>query len=204
MNYHLVRHAQTDANSQGRLACHNSEELNEEGRRQSMLLSDYLMTQGFDEIWISPIPRAVATVEPYLKASGMEYQLLPVLAEGSYNIDPDAAISTPEYGDDGLPPPGESIGNFRGRVQHFINSLLDREGSESVLIVTHGQFIREFLNMFLGARRYVRWPVGNCSETLVEIGTDIFIRHVNRIVIQQSDQPDTASRQGASSTDPAP
>ena len=194
MKYHLVRHAQTDANSQGKLSCENSEGLNEEGRRQSVLLSEYLLTQRFDEVWISPIPRAMSTVEPYLKTSGTEYQLMPVLAEGCYNINPDAAISAPVYGDDGLPPPGEPLGNFRGRVRDFIDTLLGRDESGSVLIVTHGQFIREFLNMFLGASRYVRWPVGNCSETLVEIGADIFIRHVNRNVIQPDARADALTR----------
>ena len=109
-----------------------------------------------------------------------------MFAEGCYNINPNAPISPPVYGEDGLPPQGETVGAFRGRVRDFIDSLLCRDESGLVLIVTHGQFIREFLNMFLGATRYVRWPVDNCSETLVEVADDIFIRHVNRHVIQQA------------------
>lgn len=185
MKYHLVRHAQTDANSQGLLSCENSEALNAEGQRQAQRLSEYLLTQSFSAIWVSPIPRAIATIQPYCQASAQGYELMPLLAEGSYNLDPKAGVTCPVYGKDGLPVSDESVDMFRGRVQQFTELVLNNVGSDSVLVITHGQFIREFLNMFLDASRYVRWPVNNCSETLIDVSGDVFIRHVNRDVIQQ-------------------
>jgi uncharacterized phosphatase len=189
MKVYLLRHAQTDANSKGHLSCKNDECLNAAGKAQSEELCEYLLKNKFDAIWTSPLPRAIATIKPYVLAIGGKYAAKPLLAEGNYNINPNEKICPPLYGEDGLPPQHEAVSNFRGRVQHFIELLLTQDPQKAILVMTHGQFIREFLNMFLGATRYVRWPVGNCSETLVEISEDAFIRHVNKTVIQSGTAP---------------
>ena len=183
MRCYLIRHAQTEANAQGLLSCEHAECLNAVGRVQAGHLRDYLLKLDFDALWVSPLTRAIATIQPYCEATGCGYEAMPMLAEGRFNLNPNAEIADPVYSEDGLPLRDESVESFRGRVRQFINLLLSDNSDRSIVVVTHGQFIREFLNMLLGASRYVRWPVGNCSETLVEFADDVFIRHVNRVVV---------------------
>ena len=183
MKFYIFRHAQTNIDTAGEISYSHDEMLNKTGGVQAWLLSDYLLSIDFDELWVSPLPRAVATIEPYCSNTKQSMSLMPLLAEGKYNLDPDASISKPEYDASGLPVENETIGQFRGRVEEFIETIMGRRGKGTVVVMTHGHFIREFLNMFLKAARYVRWPVDNCSETLIEIADDIYIRHVNKRVI---------------------
>jgi broad specificity phosphatase PhoE len=184
MRYHIIRHAQTKANAKGKLSCDHSEMLDRVGHKQSEKLSQYLLTQQFNDIWVSPIPRALETIQPYLKMSRMDYNIEPLIAEGQYNIDPHAGIEYAPSRSEDLPPINETVENFRGRVQNFINKITSDPQPGSTLIITHGHFIREFLNLLLGATTYARWPIGNCHETLVEVSEDLLIKHVNRNVIQ--------------------
>ena len=183
MKYYICRHAQTDANSTGQLSCEHDEVLNKTGAVQAWLFSDYLLSIDIDALWVSPLPRAVATIEPYCSKTKHRMSVMPFLAEGKFNLDPNAPISKPKYDASGFPVQNETIGQFRGRVKEFIERIMDNKGEGTVIVMTHGQFIREFLNMFLKAERYVRWPVDNCSETLIEIAGDIFIKHVNKRTI---------------------
>lgn len=185
MKYHIIRHAQTNANSLGHLSCENDESLNEEGKKQAMLLSNYLATFQIDDIIVSPLPRALATLKPYCEKTGRKASINPFLAEGMYNLDPNAGIADPLFENTGYPVKDETIPLFRGRVNKFINEIISDTDAGTKVVIAHGQFIRELLNMLLDAKRYVRWPVGNCSETLIDIQSDIFIRHVNKNVIQQ-------------------
>ena len=183
MKFYIFRHAQTDANTAGQLSFAHDEMLSKAGAVQAWLFSDYLLSIDFDEIWVSPLPRAVATIEPYCDQTKRSMSLMPLLAEGKLNLDPNAPISEPEYDASGFPVESETIGQFRGRVEAFIKKIMAKKGHGAVAVMTHGHFIREFLNMFLKASRYVRWPVDNCSETLIEVADDILIRHVNKKVI---------------------
>jgi len=184
MIYHIIRHAQTNANSLGHLSCEDDESLNEEGKRQAELLSNYLETLKFDNIIVSPLPRALATLKPYYEKTGRKATINPFLAEGMYNLDPNAGIDDPKFEKTGYPVKNETIPQFRGRVNKFISEIVSDTGVGTKVVIAHGQFIRELLNMLLDAKRYVRWPVGNCSETLIDIQSDVFIRHVNKNVIQ--------------------
>ena len=185
MKYHIIRHAQTNANSMGHLSCEDEEPLNEEGKKQAILLSNYLATLKIDDIIVSPLPRALATLKPYCEKTGLKATINPFLAEGMYNLDPNAGIDKPKFENTGYPAKDETIPQFRGRVNKFISEIINDTTEGTKVVIAHGQFIRELLNMLLDAKRYVRWPVGNCSETLLDIQADIFIRHVNKNVIQQ-------------------
>ena len=173
----IIRHAETSANHGGQLSCDDSELLNENGLRQAKELSGYLTQHTFRQILVSSLPRAKQTIQPYLDSGPFGYTSLPELVEGCYNIDNEAPINEQwELRRDPL-------GDFRGRVQAFVERIKLMTGDGEVLVVTHGHFIREFLNMLADSHNYLRWPIDNCAETALDIGEDIKVLHVNKAVI---------------------
>ena len=179
----LIRHAQTDGNRSGALASNPNEQLSSLGEEQADRLANYLSRFKFSQIWTSPLPRALNTAAPTCKLLEKEYKVFPFLSEGQFNLDPSAPIIDPVYLDNGHPIPNEPVGMFRGRVNIFIGEIGKLDDKESILVISHGHYLREFLNMYLGATRYVRWPIENCNETIIEVKDDIFIRHVNKKII---------------------
>ena len=77
----FVRHGQTVANATGR---YNSETLNafsERGKDQVTKLTSKLQKMEFDAIIVSPSPRALKTVAPFLQRSGKKAEIWPELLE---------------------------------------------------------------------------------------------------------------------------
>ena len=184
MKLHLIRHARTAANSKGLLACDPEEPLNSNGTQQAELLAKYLKKLSFDEIWCSPLLRARQTLEPFTECTQVQPQYLSLLCEGQLNLDSSAPILDPELlSESGLPVDSESVGCFRGRVAAFLSQIRALDAEKTLLCLTHGHFIRETLNILLSATNYTRFPIGNCSDTLVELGKDQIIHYVNRTTI---------------------
>lgn len=182
MKCYILRHAQTNANSKGMLSCDAREPLNDVGRLQSKRLARVLSVRSFSRIWTSPFLRAMDTILPYCELVNAQCEAKAFLSEGRFNLNPNIPPQTPFYTDEGIPPNDEPIECFRGRVQEFIKTISEND-LDSLLVVTHGHFIREFLNMLLGATRYARWPIDNCSETLIEFSDELYVRHVNRKIL---------------------
>ncbi|MDA3837630.1 MAG: histidine phosphatase family protein [Candidatus Delongbacteria bacterium] len=199
MKIHLIRHAKTDANSKGLLICDPNEPLSDEGLFQAEKLSEYLKSLDISEIWCSSLPRAIQTIKPFLKYSSRKVTLFPELTEGQLNLDSSVLLEEPCYRNFTLPDSlknfdlsevpvripvkDETVGQFRGRVNEFIRALKTAKDIDSLLVITHGHYIREFLNMFLECKNCFRFPIKNCSETLIEFSDDIIIHHINKEVI---------------------
>ena len=165
MKIHLIRHAKTDANSRGLLICDPNEPLSEEGLQQADKLNEYLKSLEISEIWCSPLPRAIQTIIPFLEESKKKVTLKPELAEGQLNLDSSVPVEEPTYknfslpdkfqffydnnGEIQIPILDETVGQFRGRVSEFIKAIKTLKDVDSLLVIAHGHFIREFLNMFL-------------------------------------------------------
>ncbi|ASP37810.1 hypothetical protein CHH28_03580 [Bacterioplanes sanyensis] len=173
----ILRHAETSANRSGLLSCDDNEPLNHNGIQQSQALCEYLSQYNFDQIWVSQLPRAIQTLQPMIDNGSLEHIVLPELVEGCYNLDHTAPVN--DRWELGLDP----LGDFRGRVQAIIHRVKAQVGDGEILVVTHGHFIREFINMLLDSHCYVRWPIDNCAETALEIGEDVKILYVNKKVI---------------------
>ena len=183
MHFHIIRHGQTSANLLGQLSSMHGEVLNQTGVQQSRRLADHLASLDITDVWSSPLPRAIATIQPYCDRVSIRPTLLPELTEGQFNLDAKAGLSRYEAIDDSIPSEDEALEAFRGRVAYFIERVKREGGVGRVVVVTHGHFIREFLNLLLDAQQYVRWPIDNCGETLIEVSSDVFVHHVNRRVL---------------------
>ncbi|MHC4873394.1 MAG: histidine phosphatase family protein [Planctomycetota bacterium] len=184
MKFHLIRHGQTEANVGGKMIYGTEVPLNEKGLGDAEKLAEYIAGLEFDQLWCSPLLRARQTIAPLLKIKDVEVQYKVVLCEGIFNLDPDAPITTPEYSDEtGFPAENESVGSFRARVNAFISEIKEVDDSETVVCITHGNYIRETLNMLMHSGNYSRFPVDNCSDTLIELGEDQIVHYVNRCAV---------------------
>jgi broad specificity phosphatase PhoE len=77
----FVRHAETVANATGK---YNSTTLNafsERGKKQVSKLTASLQEESFDAIVVSPSPRALKTIAPYLQRTGQKAEIWPELLE---------------------------------------------------------------------------------------------------------------------------
>lgn len=78
----FVRHAETVANATGRYNTRTLNTFSKKGEDQVRALTGELLREpGFDIILVSPSPRALKTIAPYLKSSGKTAIVWPLLYE---------------------------------------------------------------------------------------------------------------------------
>lgn len=77
----FVRHAETIANATGRYNSQTLNAISNKGLVQTKTLTNTLLTQNFDDILVSPSPRALKTVAPYLERTGQQAEVWPELLE---------------------------------------------------------------------------------------------------------------------------
>jgi len=178
MKLHLIRHAQTNANQTGQLSCKLDEELNQVGILQSNALKQYLSKLNFDEIWCSPLLRARQTILPYEETFDVTGLVEPLLSEGHLNLNSDHEV---DLNTSKEPREDESTASFRGRCIRLLHKIKKLEKERTIIAITHGHYIREFLNLSLGIQNYTRFPVGNVSDTLIEFSENPIIQNPSSI-----------------------
>jgi len=157
---YIVRHGETDTNHQGKInGFATNLNLNETGRNQVNYLKEHLDIHDFDEVYSSPLKRAVETAE--------------ILNQGVHEIQLDNRLAEINYGSwDGLPVDevvdkhpdgfdengyitedyikyaknGESYQTVWARVQDFIDDMKNK-GDEKIMIVCHGFVTRSFVKL---------------------------------------------------------
>lgn len=132
----------------------------------------------FDHAYSSTLERAVDTLELVLAECGQEglpYERVKGLKEwnfGSFEgLKEDVNPPLP-YGDFYVPFGGESEMAFRARLLETITPLMQRADHESVLMVSHGAALAQFLRA-LGPEaesriRHGKSGIGNCGITVYE------------------------------------
>lgn len=81
LEIYFVRHAETLANVSGVHTTKNSSTFTQRGEEQIKALTSQLKGHQFDAILVSPLPRALNTVLPYLQAISRTAEVWPELAE---------------------------------------------------------------------------------------------------------------------------
>jgi broad specificity phosphatase PhoE len=175
----LVRHGETEANKRKINQGHACNGLASSGREQAEKLARRLREEHIAAIYVSDLPRARQTAEPLLTA----HQQTPVQYEsrlrewslGCFENTPygaiqqaaaDAGIPFERYKPEG----GESIEDFRRRASSFYEELHERHPEETVLLITHGGFIKTLLVHLLGvpAEEHHRYVISNTGVTVLE------------------------------------
>ena len=177
----LVRHGQTDWNSQGRFMGHSDISLNEIGRRQAADLAQRLAGQAIDLIFTSDLQRALETAAIIGRRVGAEIQADSRLREMHFGLIEgltfdQAQARYPEtvagWLEDRDKPPqgGEPYAAFSRRVASFLEMLPAAYPDETILVVSHGGPIREMLRLALGLPPEGHWYFKIDQATLSEIG----------------------------------
>lgn len=161
MSIFLIRHAQSEANINGRALSHASIRLSDHGKEQAKQLCELLPE--IDHVIVSKYLRTYQTAEPILQKYQLSAEIDENLHEFSYlseskcfntNLD-DRKLWVNAYwermdhdyreADD-----AESFADLHSRVQLFHKKLrqLEREYAEKNLVIfTHGQFLQLLLTL---------------------------------------------------------
>lgn len=183
MKLYIIRHAESQGNATGNYGTEVSDSLSSIGQKQAEALAEEL--QDFDRIIVSPRLRAMQTITPYLIKRDQKAEIWPELAEACWHdnreemtekwksipaklTDSESKIFTFRDNKEIIPAPIETFGEGLCRIHKAFERIqkMAAESDESILMVTHGHFIREFLNILLDTRNIVDFHKDNCGMSL--------------------------------------
>jgi len=165
----LVRHGETDWNTERVFRGRADIALNGTGIRQAGLLGKYLSREEIGVVYSSPLQRALKTAAPIAAPHGLEVNV----AEGLNDIDcgqwqglavAEVTERYPELYQDWLDTPeqvrlpgGESLEDVRARVMPFIGDVLTRHGRERIVLVSHRLVFKVVICALLGLTNSSVW-----------------------------------------------
>ncbi|MFN8484942.1 MAG: histidine phosphatase family protein [Anaerolineae bacterium] len=182
----MVRHGQTRANTEMRLAGWTDDPLDETGQRQAEEVARFLADEGdVEAIYASPLQRTRATADAIAAALDIPTVIEnPALRERHFGIFENMVFSSigeqyPEMAEawnargaiDWGPPEGELPHEFTGRILDALHDIAARhQGDGRVVVVTHGGVIAVALAAWLNndPSRWREYFVSNCSISEIE------------------------------------
>ncbi len=153
----LVRHGETDWNTEGRLQGHTDRPLSEYGREQARRLAEELDGEELQAVYASDLARARETAEIVGERLGLPVVLDPDLREknwGSWEGLTPAERDRVDF-------VGESTEQHAGRMLRALRRIAERHPDARVLVVTHGGSMRRVQTAVLGLALPV---VENCGR----------------------------------------
>jgi len=182
----LIRHGETSKNSNGKM--HDSfdpEELNETGIVQIQKTAKAITNHKPDIIYCSKEKRAVQSATIIGQLLGIEYIETDGLHERNWGIlsgkpwpeiqailDPMSLEERYSY----TPPAGESWQIFENRLNTAIDKILDDNPNKTIIVVTHGGFIRVLMPHLLHTSKEesLKYVPDNASVTIFDRNNGIF------------------------------
>ena len=158
----LIRHGETEWNSQQRMQGHSNSDLSSVGQAQIQALGQWMKIVPFDHIYSSDSLRAKQTAEAITQFSGHELKIDLRLREKNLGVfegltSEEARERHPEVfrlfktaGSKYVIDEGESTQQLQDRALEIVNEIRIKHPEERVLLVTHGGFIRVVMKHSLG------------------------------------------------------
>ena len=158
----LIRHGETEWNSQKRMQGHSNSNLSEVGRGQIQALGELMKNVSFDHIYSSDSLRARQTAEAITQYSGHTLQFDQRIREKNLGVfegltSTEAKERHPEVyrlfktaGANYVIDEGESTQQLLERALEFIEEIRLRHPQERVVMVTHGGVVRVLMKHALG------------------------------------------------------
>ena len=158
----LIRHGETEWNSQQRMQGHSNSELSSVGKTQIQALGQWMKNVPFDLIYSSDSLRAKQTAEAITQFSGHELKIDLRLREKNLGVfegltSEEARERHPEVfrlfktaGSKYVIDEGESTQQLQDRALEIVDEIRIKHPEEHVLLVTHGGFIRVVMKHSLG------------------------------------------------------
>lgn len=177
-----MRHAQSEANAEGRIQGHLDIPLSEVGLRQSASLAERLAPLGVNAIYSSPLRRARQTADVFAARLGLPVMDIAELRERNVGVleglnRAEIIAQFPEYGQvgtdvslievDGFEQDGELV----PRVTTAFRDIIAGHPGQTVAVVTHGGVIGSVLRWLLGMPRVRPGPfaIENTSVTIFDV-----------------------------------
>ena len=218
LDIYMVRHGETQSNLDRVFQGHMDTSLTERGLKQAEAVGSWMNGVPFDAIYASDLVRAADTAKAIARSQVMGEVILDRdLREMNYGvlqgvpIHDFARVLEPygvaeQWGNGAFSqrgiaaPGGESLRQLRNRVTRFVARLDAKhppEANQTVLVVTHGGFLRVMMTVLLGIPTKARhaFVFENCSVTRVirEIGITRLEYHNH---VCWSESPDRLSMPG--------
>ena len=158
----LIRHGETEWNSQRRMQGHSNSDLSSVGQAQIQALGQRMKNVLFDLIYSSDSLRAIQTAEAITQFSGHELKIDLRLREKNLGVfegltSEEARERHPEVfrlfktaGSKYVIDKGESTQQLQDRALEFVDEIRIKHPEERVLLVTLGGFIRVVMKHSLG------------------------------------------------------
>ena len=158
----LIRHGETEWNSQQRMQGHSNSDLSPVGQAQIQALGQWMKNVHFDQIYSSDSLRAKQTAEAITQFSGNEMKIDLRLREKNLGVfegltSEEARERHPEVfrlfkteGSKYVIDEGESTQQLQDRALEIVEEIRIKHPEERVLLVTHGGFIRVVMKHSLG------------------------------------------------------
>jgi len=158
----LIRHGETEWNSQKRMQGHSNSDLSEVGRGQIQALGELMKNVSFDHIYSSDSLRTSQTAEAITQYSGHTLQFDQRIREKNLGVfegltSTEAKERHPEIyrlfktaGANYVIDEGESTQQLLERALEFIEEIRLRHPQERVVMVTHGGVVRVLMKHALG------------------------------------------------------
>ena len=158
----LIRHGETEWNSQQRMQGHSNSDLSSVGQAQIQALGQWMKNAPFDHIYSSDSLRAKQTAEAITQFSGHELKIDLRLREKNLGVfegltSEEARERHPEVfrlfktaGSKYVIDEGESTQQLQDRALEIVDEIRIKHPEERVLLVTHGGFIRVVMKHSLG------------------------------------------------------
>ena len=158
----LIRHGETEWNSQQRMQGHSNSDLSSVGQAQIQALGQWMKNVPFDHIYSSDSLRAKQTAEAITQFSGHELKIDLRLREKNLGVfegltSDEASERHPEVfrlfktaGSKYVIDEGESTQQLQDRALEIVDEIRIKHPKDRVLLVTHGGFIRVVMKHSLG------------------------------------------------------
>lgn len=184
----LLRHGQTDWNAQMRFQGCMDIPLNERGIRQAAMTTDRITEWAPEEIYVSPLKRALATAVIATDGKQSSFHVMEDLREVGFGDWEGQSISSlQKSGGDYLHwvehpfsvkiPNAESTDEIKSRVRRVL-ATLQKTWAQRILVVSHGGTLRAFLAEALNLSLEIVWKnfrMSNCALTGVEYTGEKFV-----------------------------
>lgn len=170
---YLIRHGETDSNSQKRFQGRIDIPLNAKGMGQVGCLERFMKGKKLDAIYSSSMLRARMTAAPLAMSHNLGYKPMELLQEVSFgqweglSFDeiskrwPDELNAFLTRPGDWVPPGGETFAQVAERCQKAFDQIFAEQGHDkNIAIVSHGGIIRVQLCLLLGMPLNNLWRIG--------------------------------------------
>ncbi|MBR6950717.1 MAG: histidine phosphatase family protein [Oscillospiraceae bacterium] len=166
----FIRHGQTVWNLEHRIAGVTDVALTEDGRRQARAAAEELIRSGvhIDEIWSSPLTRAMDTAEIISRATGIPWRIDRRLKEQDFGCWEGQSSREEGFLSEKQQfarrcGGGESMLHVAQRVYNLLDALRE-EPDRTRLLVAHNGIARVVYTYFreMTNEEYARWSLPNC------------------------------------------